>query len=493
MSPDLPATPPAPRDPLAPRTAPDRGTDGSRARGQDETTALTALLVDWLPSQRWFAGRGGGGEDVSVLDRLPVVELGATAVVELVLIGADTPAGPATYQLLVGWRADPPERVGHAIIGSVGERICYDALHDHEFTSRLLAALDSGETLGSVTAVTEPGADIDPSAGGLVISAEQSNTSVVFGDAVILKVYRRLDPGTNPDAELHRALHAAGCEHIADPVGELVCPVRGVPTTLGLATRYFANSADGWAMATTSVRDLMAEGDLHADEVGGDFAAEAHRLGEAVALVHRDLARACGTDSLPADGVTALLAAMTAHAERLATAVPPLGEYLDAIRDTYRRAGDQLHGSPVPVQRIHGDLHLGQVLRTLQGWMLIDFEGEPSRPIAGRRRMHSTLQDVAGMVRSFDYAAHQLLITGASDAQRAYRAAEWSRRNRSAFCEGYAGVSGADPREPAPLFEAFELAKAVYEVGYEHGHRPAWAQIPLAAVAELTGRDPAAN
>src|SRR5699024_1055331 len=133
--------------------------------------------------------------------------------------------------------------------------------------------------------------------------------------------------GTNPDAELHRALHAAGCEHIADPVGELVGPVDGVPTTLGLATRFFANSADGWAMATASVRDLMAEGDLHADEVGGDFAAESHRLGEAIAAVHLDLARALGGETLPAEQVTTLLASMSTQAERLAATVPSLREH----------------------------------------------------------------------------------------------------------------------------------------------------------------------
>jgi maltokinase len=237
-------------------------------------------------------------------------------------------------------------------------------------------------------------------------------------------------------------------------------------------------------MATASVRDLMAEGDLHADEVGGDFAAEAHRLGSAVAQVHRDLAMALGSDSLSGQGVTDLLEAMSAHAERLAGRIPSLAEHLDGIRRVFRRAGEG--ATALPVQRIHGDLHLGQALRTLSGWVLIDFEGEPSRPLAERRAPRSPLQDVAGMFRSFDYAAHQLLITGASETQRAYRATEWSQRNRSAFCAGYAEVTGSDPRDAGPMLGAFELAKAVYEVGYEHGHRPSWEQIPLGAVAELT-------
>lgn len=462
---------------------------------------LLALLREWLPQQRWFAGKDGDRSGIQLLSRESVGDTDDGASAELALVTAETAAGPAIYQVLLGWRTDVPERLGHAIIGTAGDGICYDALHDHSISSMLLTALAEGSRLGALTAVSEPDAQIDPDAPGLVLSAEQSNTSVVYGDSVILKVFRRLDPGPNPDAEIHRALHAAGSSHIADPVGELLGEVRGTPTTLALATRFFANSADGWAMATASVRDLMAEGDLHADEVGGDFAAESERLGEAVAEVHRDLARAMGTDTMDASQLRDLLTEMTAQAEQLATTIEELAEHLDGIRAVYRQLtpgtgdGDDGVGGvggdgvgevrPILVQRIHGDLHLGQVLRTLHGWAVIDFEGEPSRPLAVRRAMHSPLQDVAGMLRSFDYAAHQLSIPGASDAQHAYRAAEWAARNRAAFCDGYARAAGADPRDSGPLLRALELAKAVYEVGYEHGHRPSWAPIPLAAVAEL--------
>ncbi len=469
MSPDAPES----------SLEPDRSPPG-------DAEAVLAVLAEWLPAQRWFAGTAGQASGTSLVERTAMVTTEGGLAVELVLVAADTSTGRATYQVLLGWRADPPERMGHAIIGTVGDSICYDALHDHEFTALLLAALAEGGSLGSVTAVAEPGAEIDSSAPGLVITAEQSNTSIVYGDTVILKMFRRLTAGTNPDAEIHRALHAVGCEHVAEPLGELVGVVDTVPTTLGLATRYFANSADGWAMATASVRDLMAEGDLHADEVGGDFAAESHRLGEAVAAVHRDLVRAFGSSTLPPDSMGSALADMAERAERLAGRVPQLAEYVPAIHRAYQRARIAAAARPEPIQRIHGDLHLGQALRTLGGWALIDFEGEPSRPVATRRRMQSPLRDVAGMLRSFDYAAHQPFITVASDAQHNYRAAEWAQRNRSAFCDGYAAVAGFDPRENAPLLGAFELAKAVYEVGYEHGHRPHWEQIPLAAVAELT-------
>ena len=172
----------------------------------------------------------------------------------------------------------------------------------------LLEAIDENRDF-SATALSGPARAgrraSTPRAEGLVIGAEQSNTSIVYGHSAILKVFRRLEPGPNPDAEIHRALHAVGSTHIAQPLGEIVGPVDGEETTLALLTEFFANSAEGWAMATASVRDLMSEGDLRADEVGGDFAAESHRLGEAVAAVHADLARAFGTNIAPHDELAA--------------------------------------------------------------------------------------------------------------------------------------------------------------------------------------------
>jgi maltokinase len=138
----------------------------------------------------------------------------------------------------------------------------------------------------------------------------------------------------------------------------------------------------------------------------------------------------------------------------------------------------------VPIHQIHGDLHLGQVLRTTTGWVLIDFEGEPGATPEQRSVPRSPLRDVAGMLRSFDYAAFHLLPGSDDrddDRQRAARATEWSDRNRDAFCAGYAEV-GEDPREQSVLLRALELDKAVYEVRYEHHNRPDWAAIPLAAI-----------
>jgi maltokinase len=172
--------------------------------------------------------------------------------------------------------------------------------------------------------------------------------------------------------------------------------------------------------------------------------------------------------------------------ERLDAAVSVVGA-LAPFADDIHAAYEAVATLPaaVPVQRIHGDFHLGQALRTDAGWVIIDFEGEPARTLGERTALMSPLRDVAGMLRSFDYAARHLLAEQTAAPHLEYRAAEWAERNRDAFCDGYASAHGRDPREDAVLLRAFELDKAVYEVVYEARNRPTWLPIPLGSVERL--------
>ncbi|MCW0215151.1 MAG: aminoglycoside phosphotransferase [Pseudonocardia sp.] len=443
---------------------------------------LPVHLPEYLTRQRWFAAKGRPVSAVSVASVTPLVESGEL-LLDLCLLRIDFGDSPAPdhYQLLVGRRSEPAPDLEYATIGAVGDRIAYDAMWDQDATRWLLNAIRESRSAGDVRFVPEPGAEIPADMPGRILGVEQSNTSVAYGDRSILKLFRRIAPGLNPDLELHRALRRVGSEQVAGLQGAVEGLLDGRPATLGMLQDFAGNSAEGWAMALASVRDLFAEADLYASEVGGDFAGEAQRLGETVAIVHKELAEALGTGTR--DGAE-LGSALTARLAVAAAQVPDLEAFVPGIRAVY----ESLSG-PVPTQRVHGDLHLGQTLRTPYGWLILDFEGEPSSSLAERTRPDSPLRDVAGMLRSFDYAAyHQVARTGASEGeehQLQQRADEWASRNRAAFCDGYAAGAGADPREQETVLKAFELDKAVYEVVYETRSRPTWAPIPLGSIARL--------
>ncbi|XGP74160.1 phosphotransferase [Actinokineospora auranticolor] len=428
-----------------------------------------ADLRAWLPAQRWFAAKGQAITDVRVTRSSTVFD-GDPGLRHLLVTADDE-----VYQVLVGVRDELTEHLAHSAIGGRN----YDATQDHELMSRLLDLFAEGATTGGLAWRAEPGIRLTTGLRARPIGVEQSNSSVVYGDRYILKLYRRPTPGPNRDVDLHRALARAGSAQVAEPVATVALD----DTVLGFAQRFLGGAAEGWATATASVRDLLAEEDLHAREVGGDYAGEAARLGAAVAQVHADLAAVLGTEEVGADAVAVEIDQMHGRLDAVLADVPELREHEERLRAAF----DAARGLPgMTVQQIHGDLHLGQVLRTTSGWVLIDFEGEPAAPPEDRVRPKSALRDVAGMLRSFDYAALHLLAGEEPDHQRLTRAAEWADRNRAAFCEGYAGVAG-DPRAEGALLRAFELDKAVYEVAYEHRNRPDWVAIPLAAIRRVTG------
>jgi maltokinase len=438
-------------------------------------------LATWLVKQRWFAGKGRTVHDLAVVSDTEIIpgDPGLRHLLVTVSHGATSDC----YQLFVGMRARLPARLRHARIGTHAGLQYYDGLHDSDLTRTLLDAIVANRTVGSLQFCRMPGAEIQAGLDSLVLTGEQSNTSLVFGETAIFKVFRRVTAGPNPDLEVAVALAELGSSHIADPYGWVETKIDGASAVLAILSQYLRAASDGWALAATSVRDLYATEGARASEVGGDFAGEAERLGAATAQVHRDLAAAFGSSELQPEAIRELAEQMFRRLDLAAAEVPELARYADKVGDAYSHLAKLT--DPMPAQRVHGDYHLGQVMRTQTGWVVLDFEGEPATPLAQRRARSSPLRDVAGMLRSFDYAARHQLIPHPEAAILAAKATDWVRRNSDAFCAGYAAAGGLDPAENSVLLRAMLLDKAVYEVIYEARNRPTWLSIPLESIAEL--------
>ena len=273
---------------------------------------------------------------------------------------------------------------------------------------------------------------------------EQSNSSVAFGEDALLKVFRKITPGRNPDITVHDVLTRAGSDHVAALYGwiESDSLVEGEVLQLAMLQQFLRTASDGWELALSSVRNLFAEADLHADEVGGDFAGEAARLGVALRETHDTLAEHFPTRRRSAAEQAEVAAAMDARLDAGDRGRPRAGR---ARRRRYAEVFDATAGlDDVPVQQIHADLHLGQTLRTVKGWKIVDFEGEPARPLAERQLPDSPWRDVAGMLRSFDYAPAGRRADLRRRRPRGGRAARLPRRRV------VQAQPGGVPRRPTP-------------------------------------------
>jgi len=440
--------------------------------------SLDPLLREWLPRQRWFAGKGRPVTGFSLVAATELLPAGGPLGLHHLLVRAHQPPAPGTpprlgddcYQLLIGVREALPPWLAPALIGHVEEgplagRTVYEALYDPRPAEVLLEALRTEARIGGLRFERDPRQEIRAGLVPRLVTSEQSNSSIVYGDTFILKLLRRVVPGTNPDLELPLALALEGCPRVPAPTAWLRAELADEPYVLGVLQPFVQGAADGWELA---LRELAK---------GEDFGGAARALGRATAEVHTALARALPTMTLGHSQLRLLVEGMVERLDSAAQAVPVLRPYVPGLRSAFTALAElAAEGRTWTAQRIHGDLHLGQCLRAPSGqWSLIDFEGEPSKPLAERRMPQPPVRDIAGMLRSFDYAAHSAdpPVPG------------WAATCRAAYCSGYAEVGGVDPRTDPVLLRAYETDKAIYEVVYEARHRPDWLQVPLSAVRRL--------
>ena len=404
---------------------------------------LDTALWQLAQSARWYAGRSRGGtlHDVELCDWLvhPTTGVGVrSAIMDVAFRGGDQERYHVPLVYRPTHEAVAPELVGTQVDGqefSIGE------LCDDPTAAALLLSL-----LGTDAPGFQRWGDVPEGLEARRFTGEQSNTSLFFGDALMCKVFRRLEDGPNVDVELHAALAGTGA------VAEIHGAWRTGNTDLAIFTEALKDPTDGYDLATEHARDSL------------DFTTQARGLGATLARVHETLADRLPTDA--SDGAS-LASVFSRRFESAAEEAPQIVEYREAIRQTWGALPARFN-----TQRIHGDCHLGQVLLSEGAWRYVDFEGEPLKTLAERREPDSRWRDVAGMLRSFDYAA----AAGGATQQ-------WLAQCRQAFLDGY----GHPTTDEAALLAAFEADKAVYEVIYEQRNRPHLVHVPIDSLNRLAG------
>jgi trehalose synthase-fused probable maltokinase len=426
---------------------------------------MSDALAAWLPAQRWFRSKQRPIASVTENDRAP---LGDAALVILEVAYVD--GGGADHYLVPDVDGREPrdgEGAWTAIVQGMADAAQLRGQRG-SFSCSRTAALEELLPSASLAAAALRERRLE---------VEQSNTSVVLGERLILKLYRLLEPGENPDLEVSAFLTDAGFADTPAVAGAMsYLPDGGKPAAAAMLQAYVPSTGDAWAAMLAA----LADDPRRAIQL-------AAAVGTVTADLHAALASKPDHPSFPARAATAAeTAAWRASAERqLAQAVTAvdgdaherLVELAPAVTARFADTFGSATGA-ARVSRIHGDYHLGQLLARIDGgFSVIDFEGEPARPLVERRQPGSPLRDVAGMLRSLDYAARTVARGHAS-----FDAEDWLAEARTAFIGAYGGV---DPAE-AGLLQAFELEKACYEVRYEASNRPEWLWLPLAAVERLT-------
>jgi maltokinase len=438
-------------------------------------------LREFVLGQRWYGSKSDEVASVRPVDAFPLRD-GGEPLLAVAVVEARFQSGTHDlYNVPVGLR-----RGAAAGFASVDGWSAVDALEDEELVLDLVGLIRSEESLEHEGGALQFGTIDSAPAGGAPVrpmGSEQSNTSVVLDERLVLKLYRKLEAGVNPELELLRFLTDRDFPAIASLQGWAAHVGQPLDATLAILQDFVPVRADGWTMA---LQDL---------EAGGDgFIGPVRRLGEVTGQMHSVLASDAGDPAFyPEEPSTEALALIVARIdeeiEQVFASLPdePALESIsgrgDELRDRLQALGQS--GSLGKLIRHHGDYHLGQVLWTAdEDWVVLDFEGEPARPLRERRHKRSPLRDVAGMLRSFSYAA------SASSLERGVEPPPgWEGQVRSEFLAGYlAEVDAALVPTDASLerrLRLFELEKALYELHYELGHRPNWVRVPVAGILQL--------
>lgn len=523
--------------------------EADRMRLSDALQAAEGPLAAYLLERRWFASKARALRRVALSDVIPLAGLpeAALCLVRAELAGADEtyllPLALARGEAAAGIRARAP---GAVVAELEAGALLHDACSEPRLGEALLRLIrgrgrrrgERGELRGSTVSGAAIAVGLPPRAVGV----EQSNSSLIFGDQLILKLCRKLVDGISPELELGRFL-AGRYPHSPALLGSLEYRRdQGEPVTLAILQRFVPNRGDAWAYARGELRRFYARvragrerapslppgGPLALagttppprvrELVGGRLLGAARLLGQRTGELHQALASPTSDPAFAAEplgaadqrelhrSLTELAAESLALLRRTLPALPEAeraaASTLLARRASLRRRLARLVRERVELLRIrtHGDLHLGQVLHTGHDFVLIDFEGEPARPLAARRLKHVALRDVAGMLRSFHYAARTGLreLEGERTA-RSNRLARWAEAwqawTGAAYLEGYLAATAGSGLVPAErvklelLLDAFLLEKALYEVGYELNNRPAWVGIPLAGLTAILAAD----
>ena len=442
-------------------------------------------LCDWVQEQRWYASKSRSIAGVEVVES---VELREAPPLILALAQTRFATGRhELYQLPVTLRR-PAMFPGVEPIAHTEEWSLYDALADPREALELLRRIDLGDEIET----PEGRFSFNHADGGFAvgnnvharrIGVEQSNSSVVFDDRLVLKIFRKLEPGVNPELELLRFLTRREFPSIAPLHGWYEYEGQALATTLGVAQTFYADAVSGWELA---LDEIPTDPERLLERLG--------TLGEVTAALHTTLASDAGDPAFSPEepsqeALSLLTATVDEDIERIFVRLPddprvaPIAGRGQDVRE--RLAARAQVGVGGRVIRTHGDYHLGQTLYTPRGWVIIDFEGEPARPLPERRQKRSPLRDVAGMLRSFAYAASAVEIQRGTPAPE-----DFELRAREAFLAGYfvhidATLLPAGEAAIASLLSIYELEKAIYELQYELDNRPDWVSIPVAGITRL--------